>query len=74
MKRIYKIGAALVVLIGTFAITWFVYFPHSPWGKQEANLKLAHLHEPVLVEKLRHTEGAEQAMSQYIPVWVGHSA
>jgi hypothetical protein len=60
MKPIYKIVAALVVLVGTFTITWFVYFPHSPWGKQEANLKLAHVHEPIVVEKLRHTEGAEQ--------------
>ncbi len=60
MKPIYKVLAALVVLTGSFAIAWFVYFPHSPWGKQEANLKLAHLHEPVVVEKLRHTEGAEQ--------------
>ncbi len=60
MKPIYKIVAALVVLVGTFTIAWLVYFPHSPWGKQEANLKLAHLHKPIVVEKLRHTEGAEQ--------------
>jgi hypothetical protein len=60
MKSTYKFFAALVVLIASFIITWLVYFPHSPWGKQEANLKLAHLHEPVVVEKLRQTEGAQQ--------------
>jgi hypothetical protein len=59
MKRTYKIAVALLVFIGTFTLTWFVYFPHSPWGKQKANLKLAHRHESVVAEKLRHTEGAE---------------
>jgi hypothetical protein len=60
MKRIYKFVAALIILLASFTVTWLVYFPHSPWGKQEANLKLAHLHEPVVIEKLRQTDGAQE--------------
>jgi hypothetical protein len=59
MRAIVKIVAAIAVFAVVFAVTWFVYFPHSPWGKQEANLKLASQHRPLVEQRLRRMPGTE---------------
>ena len=60
MNLALKIGAIIAVFVGVFGITWVVYFPHSPLGKQNTNLKLATLHEPAVRSALRNLKGAER--------------
>ena len=57
---ILKIVVAVLVFTGVFGITLLIYFPHSSWGKQEANLRLASGHLPILEERLRRLPGADQ--------------
>jgi hypothetical protein len=58
MNRLRKIAAVITVFACVFALTWFVYFPRSPLGRQLANLKLAEKHRPVVEERLRTIPGA----------------
>src|SRR6187431_369507 len=60
MSTLVKIGVAIVVLVGVFALTWFVYYPHSPLGKQMANLRLAEVHQPKVETSLRKLTGADR--------------
>ncbi|MGN6552652.1 MAG: hypothetical protein ACTHLW_02820 [Verrucomicrobiota bacterium] len=60
MNTPVKIGVAIFVLVGVFALTWFVYYPHSPLGKQETNLKLAEKHQPKVETSLRQLTGADR--------------
>jgi len=60
MRGVLKVLAALLVFACIFALTWWVYFPHSPLGKQLANLKLAHAHAPIAEGKLRSLRGPEE--------------
>src|SRR5258706_16156691 len=60
MKGVFKLAAVVVVFLCVFSITWFVYFPHSPLGRQEANLKLAENHLLIARDRLRQVKGAEK--------------
>src|SRR5712671_2380260 len=60
MSAFVKVGAATVVLVGVFALTWFLYFPHSPLGRQEANLKLAEEYGPKVMKRLRQMTGTDK--------------
>jgi len=60
MNTLVKIGVAILVLVGAFTATWFVYYPHSPLGKQEANLRLAEEHKPKAEASLRRMAGADK--------------
>jgi hypothetical protein len=60
MSTPVKIRIAIVVFVGVFALTWFVYYPHSPLGKQMANLRLAEKHQPQAEMSLRQTTGADK--------------
>ena len=57
-RGILKIIVTVMVFVGVFALTMVIYFPHSVMGKQEANLRLASRHLPILEERLRHMDGA----------------
>ena len=59
MRAIIKTGAVITVFVAVFAVTWLFYFPHSPWGKQKANLKLADQHRPIVEQRLRQIPGAD---------------
>ena len=48
-----KIIVAIVGFVAVFALTLIIYLPHSPLGKQEANLRLASLHVPIIESRLR---------------------
>jgi hypothetical protein len=60
MNTLVKIGVALFVLVGVFALTWFVYYPYSPLGKQNANLRLAEKYQPQVEANLRKTKGTDR--------------
>jgi hypothetical protein len=60
MNAFVKSGVACVVLVGVFALTWIVYYPHSPLGMQAANLKLAEAHQPKVEISLRQVTGADR--------------
>jgi hypothetical protein len=59
MNTLTRTGVALVLLVGMFALTWFGYYPHSPLGRQEANLRLPEKHQPRVEGSLRRMKGAE---------------
>jgi hypothetical protein len=59
MSRIVKIGVAVAVFVGVFALAWFVYYPQSPLGKQNANLKLAEKLRPMVEQRVQQLEGAD---------------
>jgi hypothetical protein len=63
MKRTTKVAVAFITLVGAFSITWFSYFPHSPLGKQLANMKLAEEHCPPIMERLSRIQGAEKVQA-----------
>ena len=60
MSTPIKIGVAILVLVGVFALTWFFYYPHSPLGQQMAHLKLAEKHQPKVETSLRQLTGADR--------------
>lgn len=62
MSTRVKIGVAIVVFIGVFALTWAFYYPRSPLGKQMANLRLAAKHLPKVVTSLRRLNGADRVI------------
>ena len=60
MNRVVKTGVAVTVFVSVFALTWFFYFPHSPWGKQKANLKRAEELRPMVEQRVRQLAGTDR--------------
>lgn len=71
MSRIVKIGVAVAVFAGVFALTWFVYYPQSTLGKQNANLKLAEKLRPMVEQRVRQLEGADRVRVGIHTGWNG---
>lgn len=60
MNRVVKTGVAVAVFVSVFALTWFFYFPHSPWEKQKANLKRAEELRPKVEQRVRQLAGTDR--------------
>ncbi len=60
MSALKKLAAAIGVFVVVFALTFFLYFPYSPLGRQQTNLRLAEEHRPKAEEGLRRIPGADR--------------
>jgi hypothetical protein len=60
VSRTLKLLVILGTFVGVFALTWVLYFPHSPLGRQEANLGIAREHQVIVEERLQRLRGAER--------------
>ena len=59
-RGLFNMVVAAAVFAGVFGLTLLIYFPHSSWGRQERNLRLASKHLPVLKERLQHLQGVDR--------------